>query len=177
VTFVDRLDLWVDDLRVEAHFVGPAHTTNDIVLWLPDRQVLIAGDLVFNGGTPFVVMGSVAGAIAALERVRALGAQVIVPGHGPIAGPSALDDQAAYLAFVQALARDAFAAGSTPLEAARAADLGPFADWHDPERLAGNLHRAWSELRGEPLGASIDLGAAIGDMITLNGRRPLRCLA
>ena len=57
-------------LLVELHFLGPAHTTNDVVAWIPERRVLFAGDLVFNGGTPFVVMGSVAGS-RAIERVLA----------------------------------------------------------------------------------------------------------
>ena len=55
--------------------MGPAHTTNDVAAWLPDERMLFAGDLVFNGGTPFVVMGSVAGSLAALDRLAALGAR------------------------------------------------------------------------------------------------------
>ena len=40
---------------------------------------------LFNGGTPFLLMGSVAGCIEALEQVVApLGARTIVPGHGPV---------------------------------------------------------------------------------------------
>ena len=177
VTFEERLNVYVDDLRVEAIFVGPAHTTNDVVLWLPERRILFAGDLVFAGGTPFVMMGSVAGSLAALARLRALGAETIVPGHGPVSGPAVLDDQEDYLRFVQATAAEAFEAGAPPLDAARDADLGRFAGWLDSERLAGNLHRAYSELRGEPLGTELDLVPIAGDMIALNGGRPLRCLA
>jgi cyclase len=176
VTFDDHLDVWVDELHVELHFVGPAHTTNDIVCWLPERRVLFSGDLVFNGGTPFVVMGSVAGSLAALERLRAFGADVIVPGHGPVCGPEVLDDQVAYLRFVQQIARDGFEAGAAPLDVARQVDLGRFASWHDPERIVGNLWRARSELRGEPHGTPID-PTAYTEMIAYNGGRPLRCLA
>jgi cyclase len=177
VTFEERLNVYVDDLRVEAMFMGPAHTTNDIVLWLPERRLLFAGDLVFVGGTPFVMMGSVAGSLAALQRLKALGAETIVPGHGPVSGPEVLDDQEDYLRFVQETAKAAFDAGVAPLDAAKDADLGRFGEWLDSERLAGNLHRAYSELRGEPLGAELDLGPVAADMIALNGGRPLRCLA
>ncbi|HLX88116.1 MAG TPA: MBL fold metallo-hydrolase, partial [Acidimicrobiales bacterium] len=70
VTFDERLDVYVDDLCVELHHFGtPAHTTNDVVAWIPDRGVLFTGDLVFNGGTPFVLMGSVSGALVALDRL------------------------------------------------------------------------------------------------------------
>jgi len=177
VTFTERLAIWVDDLRVELEFVGPAHTTNDVVVWIPERRTLFAGDLVFNGGTPFVVMGSVAGALAALERLEDLGAETIVPGHGPVCGPEALAQQRAYLRFVTALAEEADAAGTSALDAARDADLGDFAGWHDPERLVGNLHRALAERRGLEPGGPLDIAAAFGDMVAYNGGRPLRCLA
>ena len=177
VTFTQRATVWVDELRVDLEFVGPAHTTNDVVAWLPERRTLFAGDLVFNGGTPFVVMGSVAGALAALERLEDLGAETIVPGHGPVCGPEALAQQRAYLRMVSALADEAHAAGVAPLDAARDADLGEFAEWHDPERLVGNLHRALAEKQGLEPGGALDVAAAFADMVAYNGGRPLRCLA
>ena len=97
VTFRDRLGLWLDDLRVELIHVGPAHTTNDVVAWIPERKVLYTGDVVFNGGTPFALAGSVAGWLEALDRLRALGAETIVPGHGAVCGPQVFDDIEAYL--------------------------------------------------------------------------------
>ena len=75
------------------------------------------------------------------------------------------------------MARAGFEAGLTPLEAARQATLGRFAHWHDAERIAGNLHRAYSEIRGEVLGTGLDLPSVTGDMIAYNGGRPVRCLA
>jgi cyclase len=177
VTFEDRLDVYVDDLRVELIFVGPAHTTNDILVWVPERSMLYSGDLLFNQGTPFVAMGSIAGSLRALETLRGLGAKTIVPGHGPVCGLEVVDDMVAYLRFVQELARESFGANMSPLEAARQADLGRFAGWHDTERLAGNMHRAFSEIKGQPLGTGLDLGPIVSDMIAYNGGQPVRCLA
>jgi cyclase len=177
VTFADRLTLWVDDLRMEAISTGPAHTTSDAVLWVPERKVLFSGDLVFNGGTPFVLMGSVQGSLAALRQLKELGAETIVPGHGPVAGPGVLGEQIAYLRHIEKIAADAWSAGLSPLDAAREADLGPFADWHDPERIVGNLARAYAELAGAEPGVPIDVAAALRAMVEYNGGRPLRCLA
>lgn len=178
VTFRDRLDIHVDDLAVELQWIGgPAHTNGDVVAWLPERSVLFAGDLVFNGGAPFVVMGSVAGSLAAIDRLRGFGARTIVPGHGAVCGPDALDRVAAYLRFVQQVAADARSAGLSPLDAARQVELGPFAELLDSERLVGNLHRAYAELDGGPPGGPIDVAAALSDTVAFNGGRPLRCLA
>ncbi len=177
LTFEDRLSLYAGELELELIYVSPAHTNTDVVVWLPERKVVIAGDIVFHRGTPFALMGSVAGWLEALDRVRALGAETIVPGHGPVAGPEVLDDVADYLRFVQGSAKAGFEAGVAPLEVARELDLGRFGEWTDSERIVGNLHRAYSELRGEPWGAAIDTAAAFGEMLEYNGGQPLRCLA
>ncbi|HEV7888574.1 MAG TPA: MBL fold metallo-hydrolase [Acidimicrobiales bacterium] len=179
VTFSRDLTVWVDDLEVRLlHFGMPAHTTNDVVAWLPSRRLLLAGDLVFNGGCPLVMQGSVAGSLSALAEVRALAPERIVPGHGPVCDLSALDGLERYLRFVQEVAAEGVAAGWAPLEAAvrRRADLAQFAEWGETERLAPNLHRAYSELRGEPLGTALDVGAMVADMLAFNGGVP-RCLA
>ena len=177
LTFQDRLDLFVDDLKLELRYMGPAHTTNDIIVWIPDRRTLFAGDLIFNGGTPFIAMGSINGSLTALDRLRQLDAQTIIPGHGPVCGPEVIDGLEAYLRFVQTTAQAAYQSGLSPLEAARQTDLGPYAHWHDSERIAGNLHRAYSELRGEPPGAPLDFNAIANDLIAYNNNQPVRCLA
>jgi cyclase len=178
LTFSDRLRLYVDDTACEVIHVGtPAHTDNDSIIWIPDRGVLFAGDLLFNGGTPFMVQGSISGALEALDRLANLGAETIVPGHGPVCGPEVIDAVASYLRFVQGVAVDARAAGATPLEAARSTDLGEFADLLDAERIVGNLHRAYAEDAGAEPGAPIDVRAALDDMIAYNGGRPLTCYA
>jgi len=176
--FDDRLDLYVDDELIELHYIGtPAHTTGDVVAWLPRRRVLFAGDLVFNSGTPFVLMGSVAGALSALPRLRAFGAETVVPGHGEVCGVEVIDDVERYLRFVSGLAEQAYREGVPALEAARSVDLGEFGGWRDRERIVGNLHRALHELSGNPPGSAIDVLAAFADMLAYNGGGPLRCLA
>ena len=178
VTFDSRMDVYVDDLKVELmHLTAAAHTTNDVVAWIPERRVLFSGDLVFNGGTPFVVMGSVAGSLEALDMIAELEPELIVPGHGAPGGIEMIDVCGEYLRWLQNCAEQAVGAGLTPLEAAREIDLGDFAGLLDPERLAGNLHRAIAECRGLRPGEPIDISAAFIDMITLNGGQPLRCMA
>jgi cyclase len=147
----DRLDLWVGDTAVQVHAFGaPAHTDNDVVVWLPAERVLYTGDLVFHGGTPFALMGSIPGWIDALDWLRRFGATVVVPGHGDVTTPAVFDEVESYLRFVWDAATDARAAGIEPLEAARSLNLGRFANWTDPERIVANLQRAFGELDGDP---------------------------
>jgi len=179
LTYDTGITLWVDDLRCEVRYVGtPAHTTNDSIIWLPERSVLFAGDLLFNGGTPFLLMGSISGAIDVLESVlKPLNAATIVTGHGAVCGPELIDDVLRYLRFVQRTARGGREAGLTPLQTARETDLGEYAGLLDAERIVGNLHRAYTELAGAERGAPIDINDALNDMVAYNGGKPLTCYA
>jgi cyclase len=178
LTFEEAVTVYVDELRCEVRHLGrPAHTDNDSVVWVPERKLLFSGDLLFNGGTPFVVQGSVAGALETLDELDRLGTETIVPGHGPICGPEVIDEVRRYLRLVQDVAARGVKDAVSPLEAALATDLGEFAGMLDRERIVGNLYRAYSEARGEPWGTQIDTAAALADMVTFNGGEPLTCHA
>lgn len=167
-TFVDeRLELDLDGTRVELLYVGPAHTSGDVIVHLPHERIVFTGDILFHHCTPIGWEGTYAKWIAALDRVIDLAPDVVVPGHGPLCGVEGPREMKAYLQYVQSEARHAFAAGLTALDAAKRLDLGPYAGWTEPERLLFNVERAYRELRGEPFDAPIDLPAIIRGMYEL----------
>ena len=178
LTFRDEITIFVDELRCHVRHVGtPAHTTNDSIVWIPERRVLFSGDLLFHGGTPFLLQGSISGALLALDQLSQLGAETIVPGHGEVCGPEVIDTVLGYLHFVQDTAARGHAEGIAPLELARQTDLGEYAGLLDAERIVGNLHRAYAELDGAAPGAPMDAVAALADMVAYNGGKPLTCHA
>jgi cyclase len=63
------------------HFEG--HTAGDTVVYLPQRNVLITGDLVI-GPVPYGGDDLTEQWIGSLERLMAIHASVIVPGHGEV---------------------------------------------------------------------------------------------
>jgi len=58
-------------------------------------------------------------------------------------------------------------AGRTPLEASMRIELGPYAAWNEPFRLAANVHRCYREFAGATWDATYDSGAVMADMRTL----------
>ncbi len=178
LTYNDRLTIHVGDVEVRLiHPGGVAHTLGDTVVHLPRQGIVFTGDLVFQGGTPFIPGGSLSGSLRALDVLRSLGATTVVPGHGPITDPSAYDAMERYLRYVAELAEEGHAKGRTPLETAREADLGVFAELRESERLVANLHRAYAELDGLPEGSPLDAAAVFGDMAAMNGGVPVACHA
>jgi glyoxylase-like metal-dependent hydrolase (beta-lactamase superfamily II) len=132
--------------------VGPAHTDGDAYVYLPDRQVAYAGDILFVGVTPVMWAGPVENLLAGLKQLRALDARVIVPGHGPLATRADVQNVIDYWEFIQEELDRRRQQGMAPDQAARDLALSPrfqampFAQWDSPERIVTNaytLYRHW----------------------------------
>ncbi|MDQ0489479.1 MBL fold metallo-hydrolase [Streptomyces cellulosae] len=177
LTYRDGLTLHLGERSFELIYPGPAHTTNDTLVWLPRERVLFAGDILMPGCTPFVLMGSIEGSLRTLDRLRDLAPRTVVGGHGPVAGPEVIEETAAYLRWVREAAARGREAGLTPLQTAWEAAPGPYGHWLDAERLVGNLHRAYAELAGEPLGSPLDVVGVFGELVEFNGGKLPACYA
>jgi glyoxylase-like metal-dependent hydrolase (beta-lactamase superfamily II) len=62
--------------------VQQAHTKGDLVVYLPQKKVLFAGDLVFNDRVSSLRDGSIIGSLEALDLIDSLHPKIIVGGHG-----------------------------------------------------------------------------------------------
>jgi glyoxylase-like metal-dependent hydrolase (beta-lactamase superfamily II) len=131
------------------HF-GTAHTRGDVLVHLPAEKVLFLGDVGFFDVTPMAFEGHVGSWIRICDRVLdEIEADVLVPGHGPVGTKDDLRAFRGYLQLVHRASRAAFDAGATEQEACAAIDLGPYAEWGEPERLSFNVARCYEEFRGE----------------------------
>jgi glyoxylase-like metal-dependent hydrolase (beta-lactamase superfamily II) len=146
-TYRDTLTLRLGGRIVELRHPVDVHTDGDTTVWLPNANVLIAGDLAFFGRYPnidFLYGGSIDGMIrGADELLRAVRPDtVIVPGHGPAGTPATLRDFRTMLADARERIAKLKAAGKTEEEVVAAR---PTAD-HDAklqanERSIGNFLR------------------------------------
>jgi cyclase len=156
--------------RIELHHPGyAAHTSGDLIAWLPEQRVLFTGDLLFHQVTPLVFMGSLDGALRALDWIAQFEPAHVIPGHGPLIDadtlPDVLDTHRRYYRLVLDAAQTGLREGLTPLAAARRCRLGAFANLPDAERIALNIHRAYADHTG----IDLDINQAFSDTITLNG--------
>lgn len=152
----ERLEIDLDGALAIIQYVGPAHTPGDVIVFLPDTRVLFGGDVMWHGCTPLGWEGTFARWTSALDEMIRLEPALVVPGHGPVCGAEGIHTLRSYLDYVVSESRRFLDAGLEPMEAARRMDLGPYADWTQPERLIFNVERAYRELRGEPWDRPID---------------------
>lgn len=124
-------DLVVGGVQFQVRPVGPAHTLEDIAIYLPSERVLFAGDLVFRSRIPYVGQADSRHWIAALDTLLSFDAQVIVPGHGSLSKDARIDMQLTrdYLAYLRTTMGEA-AKNMEPFESAYAAT-----DWSAFEHL------------------------------------------
>jgi len=100
-THLVEADEWIDadrelvigGVRFQIKPVGPAHTPEDLVVYLPSERVLFAGDLVFRSRIPYVGNADSRRWIMALDNLLSFDAKVIVPGHGPLSSEARVDMQ------------------------------------------------------------------------------------
>jgi glyoxylase-like metal-dependent hydrolase (beta-lactamase superfamily II) len=167
-TFDGELTLSVGDTEVRLVEVGPAHTRGDVIVHVPAHGVVYTGDILFNGGHPIVWAGPVANWVAACERILALDAPTVVPGHGPLCGPEAVRAQRDYFTYLVDEVRPRADAGMDPLAAAQDIDLGPYAGLGEPERFVANVAAVYRDL-GRP--APADAAGVLAQMAEYHAAR------
>lgn len=164
-TFDGALSLRVGDRAIELLQVGPAHTGGDLLVHLPGDDVVFTGDILFIEGTPIAWAGPIQHWIDACEEILALGASVVVPGHGPITDARGVVGVRDYLAYVQREARQRYDAGLSVRDAAFDIALGDYDAWGDAERIAVNVATLYREFAGDPAPPNvIDLFGLMADL-------------
>ncbi len=143
-TFAERATVEIGSRAVELTYLGRGHTDNDIVIRVPDADVMCAGDLLENGAPPYFGDSYPIDWPATAERLLELVGDrtVVVPGHGAYAGRSFVETSLNDLRSVAALARQV-AAGELDLEVAMVAAPYPSGAAREP------LERAIAQVRGE----------------------------
>lgn len=82
-TFKEKRVFDLGNKIVEARYFGYAHEHSDIALWLPKQKILFAGDLAFNQRLlPIFKITETNKWLEAWEKVEALKAKIVIPGHG-----------------------------------------------------------------------------------------------
>jgi cyclase len=92
----EKTDTHIDGIHMILYYTGPAHTSGDLVTYLPDEKLVIAGDFLMQpepgpDGLPaqqhgmwwkFEKNGSIAGWFKGIDNILSLKADTYVGGHG-----------------------------------------------------------------------------------------------
>ncbi|MDJ0821650.1 MAG: MBL fold metallo-hydrolase [Paracoccaceae bacterium] len=156
-TFTGRMSVYLGKRRVDLMQVGRAHTAGDIVIHVPDQNVMFTGDIVEYHSACYCGDGHLREWPATLESIRAFGPDAIAPGRGDaLVGTdmvtAALDNTADFVTSTyRSVARVAQGGGTLKqaMAACRAACDPKFGDYAIYEHcLPFNVSRAFDEALG-----------------------------
>ncbi len=82
---VEPTELMLGDIRIEIRWLGPAHSDGDLAVLVEPDQVLISGDIIFEGRIPFTGGADTRRWLEVLEGLDQIGIEALIPGHGPAA--------------------------------------------------------------------------------------------
>jgi glyoxylase-like metal-dependent hydrolase (beta-lactamase superfamily II) len=97
LTYGDRMTIDIGGQRIVLIHARHSHTDGDTLVYLPDKKILFAGDVLFTKYHPFLGEGNIGEWIKELDDINAMDVEKIVPGHGPLSGKKDLKDMKAYL--------------------------------------------------------------------------------
>lgn len=160
LTFSDRMviPLGGDRGDLVLQYLGRGHTEGDIVAWVDKHKIMFAGDLVeakaaLYTGDAFHQEWST----GTLDRVKAMGAEILVGGRGAVARggaevDAAVEQSRGFLSVMLNKVRETQAAGGTlkdAFEATHAALSPTYGHWPIFEHtLPFDVARVWEELKG-----------------------------
>ena len=145
-TFNDHTTYYYGNTEVRFITMAPAHTYGDVVAYLPQYKILFAGDIAFHWVTPFLNNGHATKWVEYVNQILAMDVDVIVPGHGPIAGKREIAAMADYLTMLKGEARLRFNAGMSAGRACADIKLGQYASWIGAQdRMPLNIVRLYAE--------------------------------
>ncbi|MDA3946091.1 MAG: MBL fold metallo-hydrolase [Helicobacteraceae bacterium] len=100
--------LHIDEKEVRLiHVDTKAHTSGDILVYLPKMQTLFCGDVIFNDRVPSLRDGDINGWIATLEMIKAMAPTYVIGGHGNEVHSDGVDLTYSYLLQLRAHVREA----------------------------------------------------------------------
>ncbi|SNC74613.1 Glyoxylase, beta-lactamase superfamily II [Marinobacter sp. es.048] len=156
LTFDETTTLESGSFRFTILHAGPAHAPDDSLMMVEPAGVLFSGDIIQNGRVPFLASSEVdtANWMTAIDEVRALEPEILVPGHGRASGNAmaALDFTYDYLSFVREKMGDAVKQWLQFEEAYEQTDWSRYANLpaFDASNKA-NAYRVYLEMEKEAL--------------------------
>jgi cyclase len=83
-TYRDRMTFYLGGKEIRVLHFGAAHTKGDSILFVPQDRIVYMSEVFFNEEFPNMAGGYGVSWVRVLDAVRALDADIFIPGHGPI---------------------------------------------------------------------------------------------
>lgn len=134
-------------VKMEYIALNQGHSEDDYLLYLPEKKVILTGDVVMNGRITSNRNGLVMGQLKALDLIKSKDWEVCVPGHGFNTGKTAIDESILYFTLMKERILKALEDGVEATEINEVVTLPEFKDKGLYDVLnSNNVSRSYTEL-------------------------------
>ncbi len=142
-----RTPVVINGVKMEFWVPEAAHTKGDMLVWLPDDKVLIAGDVLVNTTTPVFRDAEVKKWVRTLADIQQFPAKTIIPGHGPLMNLKDAQAMHKRMADFYAGVEQVYKTGGAESDVRQKVSMK---DWqklkHYNEQMGGNINKTWLEV-------------------------------
>ena len=145
--FNEGLTLKPGGVSVVLTNIGKGHTNGDVVVFIPEAEVLFASDLLYVNSVGYMGSGYMTDWLLALDFLEQIGARQIVPGYGPVSDTQDVYEFGQFFrAFLTAVLHH-IESGDTLEQTLASFDLPKYRKMDGYEQLIKlNLKRAYNDL-------------------------------
>ncbi|WP_126456202.1 MBL fold metallo-hydrolase [Sulfuriflexus mobilis] len=105
-----------------------AHTTGDLMVYVPELKTIVTGDVFFYKRTPGLQHASTKGNAQALDKLIELDIDHVIPGHGPITNKHGLNYMRNYLSLLYKEVKKYYDLGLTDRDMMEKINVGMYRD-------------------------------------------------
>lgn len=143
----------VGGTRVEAHFLGRAHTGGDLVVYLPETRLLFMSEVYLNRVFPAMRSAYPSEWLATVDKALAMNVSHFIPGHGFIETPAvSREELVTFRESIRAVIAEVkrlHARGVPEEQAVKDASWGAYGGWFLADQQAPiAVRRIYAELNG-----------------------------
>jgi cyclase len=152
VSFSDRMSLHVGGKEIELIYVDDPQNIGDVLVWLPQEQVLHDAFGGYKGRHPDLrpdySHGTSVNMLKEIEAGLQLHPQLIVPNHGPVMVPADLEAMVDYVVLARQKVRAMMDQGLALADIEKQFKMDEYKGWDRTSHLPWVAETIWRELQG-----------------------------
>jgi cyclase len=149
IEYRQKMSLNVGERNFQLFYLKNVHSESDSAIWLPKEKVIFTAASIgvkrFNNLRPFV---SIPDTLDAIKMMKALGPEIVIPGHGDPGSVQLLDQMERYYNLLLDRVKQMAQQGKSLDEIKKELKMPEFQDWEGKDRFPNNIEAAYRAVKG-----------------------------
>ncbi|HEY2989838.1 MAG TPA: MBL fold metallo-hydrolase [Candidatus Binatia bacterium] len=149
IEYRQKMNLNVGERNFQLFYLKNVHSEADSAIWLPKERVLFTAASIgvkrFNNLRPFV---SIPDTLDGIKMMKALGPEIVIPGHGDPGSAQLLDNMERYYNLLLDRVKQMAQQGKSLEQIKKELKMPEYEDWEGKDRFPNNIEAAYRAVKG-----------------------------